>query len=182
MPVQTISPKELHEQCQICEVDLIDVRTPSEFQEIHLKVAKSVPLEKLDPKEFMAQRNSGLDRPLFVICASGTRGRQACEKFHAAGFTNVINIEGGTKACVDAGLPVNRGVRKVIPLDRQMRIVMGTLVLLGVALGFLVHPVGFGLGAFVGCGLIFAGITDICPLSMLVAKMPWNQRNGGCCG
>lgn len=181
MAVATISPRELREQCQICEVELIDVRTPSEFQEVHLKVAKSVPLEKLDPKEFITQRNGNLDRPLFVICASGTRGKQACEKFHAAGFTNVINVEGGTKACVEAGLPVNRG-RKVISLERQMRILMGLFVLTGVALGFLVHPVLFGLSAFVGCGLVFAGITDICPLSMLVAKMPWNQRGGGCCG
>ena len=80
----------------------------------------------------MQARNGSQDEPLYVICRSGSRGRQACEKFLAAGFTNVVNVEGGTLACVEAGLPVVRG-KKAISLERQVRIAAGSLVLLGAA-------------------------------------------------
>jgi hypothetical protein len=41
-----------------------------------------------------------------------------------------------------------------------------------------VHPAFYGLSAFVGAGLVFAGITDWCGMAMVLAKMPWNQRSG----
>ena len=132
------------------------------------------PLDRLDPAAVMQARNGIKDEPLYLICRSGSRGRQACEKFLAAGFTNVINVEGGTLACVEAGLPVVRG-KKAISLERQVRIAAGSLVLLGVLLGWLVHPAFLGLSAFVGAGLVFAGITDTCGMGMMLARMPWNQ-------
>jgi hypothetical protein len=85
----------------------------------------------------------------------------------------VVNIEGGTLACVEAGLPVVRG-KKAISLERQVRIAAGSLVLLGAALSF-VHLAFIGLSAFVGAGLVFAGITDTCGMGMMLARMPWNQ-------
>jgi len=99
--------------------------------------------------------------------------------FQAAGFPNVLSVEGGTDAWQRAGLPVVRGQDKVISLERQVRIAAGLLVLIGIAMGWLVHPVFLGLSAFVGAGLTFAGITDWCGMGMLLAKMPWNQRGGG---
>jgi hypothetical protein len=77
-------------------------------------------------------------------------------------------------ACVQAGLPLVRG-KKAISLERQVRITAGTLVLLGTVLGWLVHPAFIGLSAFVGGGLVFAGITDTCGMGMILAVMPWNQ-------
>src|SRR5262249_51819495 len=105
---------------------------------------------------------------------SGGRGKQACEKFLAAGFANIVNIEGGTLACVECGLQVVRG-KKMMSLERQVRIAAGLLVLLGAILGWLVHPVFVGLSAFVGAGLVFAGITDTCGMGLMLAKMPWNR-------
>lgn len=180
MNVTTISPRELAERHG--KFDLIDVRTPVEFQEMHATDARNVPLDQLDPCAVMKARN-GTQEPLYLICRSGSRGRQACEKFLAAGHTNVVNVEGGTLAWAEAGLPVVRG-KKVISLERQVRIAAGSLVLLGVLLGWLVHPVCAGLAAFVGAGLVFAGITDTCGMGMLLAKMPWKQvkqTTGQCC-
>ncbi len=122
----------------------------------------------------MQARDGSAQEPLYVICRSGGRGRQACEKFLQAGFSNVVNVEGGTTACVEAGLPVVRG-RKAISLERQVRIAAGSLVLLGAVLGWFVHPALVGLSAFVGAGLMFAGITDTCGMGMILARMPWNQ-------
>ncbi|HMF18353.1 MAG TPA: rhodanese-like domain-containing protein [Gemmataceae bacterium] len=184
MNVCTITPQQLAELCK-CKgtPDLIDVRTPVEFREVHVEFARSVPLDRLDPAAVMQSRNGPKDEPLYLICRSGSRGRQACEKFLASGFTNVVNIEGGTLACVEYGLPVVRG-KKAISLERQVRIAAGLLVLLGAALGWLVHPAFVGLSAFVGAGLLFAGVTDTCGMGMLLARMPWNQvkEDASCCG
>ena len=175
MTVPTITAKQLAERCKSNgESDLIDVRTPVEFRELHVEFARNVPLDRLDPVALMQARNGLREEPLYVICRSGSRGRQACEKFLAAGFPNVVNVEGGTLAWAECGLPVVRG-QKAISLERQVRIAAGLLVLLGVLLGWLVHPAFVGLAAFVGAGLVVAGVTDTCGMGMLLARMPWNQ-------
>jgi rhodanese-related sulfurtransferase len=174
MAVATISPSQLADLCKSQRVDLIDVRTPAEFRELHVEPARNVPLSQLDPAAVVQARVGYTDQPLYVICRSGGRGRQACEKFLAAGYTNVVNVEGGTLACADAGLPVVRG-KQAISLERQVRIAAGSLVLVGVMLGWLVHPALYGLSAFVGAGLVFAGITDTCGMGLMLARMPWND-------
>jgi hypothetical protein len=63
----------------------------------------------------------------------------------------------------------------IIDLNRQVRIVAGSFVVLGVVLGFLVHRAFFGLSGFVGAGLVFAGITDICGLCHVLKLLPWNR-------
>jgi rhodanese-related sulfurtransferase len=175
MEVVTISPRELAAKRQAGEsVELIDVRTPVEYRELHCTLARNVPLSDLDPKAVMNARNGTAGKPLFVICRSGSRGKQACEKFLAAGYTNVVNVEGGTLAWAECGLPVNRG-KKAVSLERQVRIVAGTLVLLGAVLGYFVHPYLIGLSAFIGAGLVFAGVTDTCGMGLMLARMPWNR-------
>jgi len=173
MSLRAISPIQLHEAFQAgSKVELIDVRTPVEFREIHATVARNVPLDQLDAKQIAATRQSQTE-PLYLICKSGSRGRQACEMLIAAGCTNVINVEGGTSAWEQLGLPVARG-KKAISLERQVRIAAGSLVLTGAILS-LVHPLWIGLSGFVGAGLIFAGITDTCGMGLLLARMPWNR-------
>lgn len=170
MPVPTISPAQLAQRAASGALTLIDVRTSAEFEEVHVAFARNVPLDQLDPPAL------GLDpsAPVYVVCQRGGRGEKACAKLAAAGFANVTNVEGGTLACVAAGLPVVRG-RKAISLERQVRIAAGALVLLGVGLSF-VHPAFAGLSGFVGAGLVFAGVTDTCGMGLLLARMPWNRR------
>jgi rhodanese-related sulfurtransferase len=172
MSVTTISPQRLADLFKTGRIDLVDVRTPAEFRELHAADARNVPLDRLDPVAVMRARIA--DEPLYLICRSGSRGRQACEKFLAAGFGNVVNVEGGTQAWAESGLPVVRG-KKAISLERQVRIAAGSLVLLGVVLGWLVHPVFLALSALVGAGLVFSGVTDTCGMGLLLSRMPWNQ-------
>lgn len=174
MSVQTISPKQLADIVDIGRtVTVIDVRTPVEFREVHATCAKNIPLDQLDTSE-IAKLRDGSHEPLYVICKSGGRGKQACETLSAAGQTNVVNVAGGTIAWEQAGLPVVRG-KKAMSLERQVRIAAGSLVFAGAVLSYLVHPYFIGLSGFVGAGLVFAGITDTCTMGMLIAKMPWNQ-------
>lgn len=176
----TINVQWLAERDAKGNVEIIDVRTPVEFREVRAAKARNIPLDTLDPHSVMKSRNASADEPLYVICKGGTRGAKAQQKFNEAGFTNVINVEGGTEAWVRAGLPVVRG-KKAMSLERQVRIAAGFIVLVGALLGILVHPYFAGIAAFVGAGLMFAGITDSCALGMLIAKMPWNQCQDGSC-
>lgn len=179
----TVSVNRLAELDGQGNVDVIDVRTPVEFREVHAVVARNVPLDSLDPDAVMKERNGTAGDPLYVICRSGNRSTKACEQFVAAGHANVVNVDGGTRAWDEAGLPVVRG-RKAISLERQVRIAAGFLVLLGAVLGFIVHRYFIGLSAFVGAGLMFAGITDTCGVAMVLARMPWNQvkdEGASCC-
>lgn len=174
MTITTIEPNELLKRHKAGEkVELIDVRTPVEYREVHVEFAKNYPLDRLDPSSIVKARTS-TDAPLYVICKAGGRGQTACEKFIAAGFENVVNVEGGTSACEKSGLPVVRG-KKAMSLERQVRIAAGALVFSGVLLGTWVSGWFYILSGFVGGGLMFAGITDTCMMGMLIAKMPWNQ-------
>ncbi len=180
MPAATIRPKELAHRIDAGEkIDLIDVRTPAEFREVHADSARNVPLDSLNPQVVMQGRNGDANQPLYIICRTGSRASTACQAFLAAGYTNIVNVEGGTLAWDEAGLAVVRG-KKAISLERQVRIAAGTLVLVGSVLGFTVHPYFTGLSAFVGAGLLFAGVTDTCGMAMLLAKMPWNQVGAQC--
>lgn len=183
MNVPTINPRDLADLCRDRKIDLIDVRTPMEYREVHIPDARNIPLDQLDVQAVLVGRNGMGDQPVYLICRSGSRGRKACEKFLAAGFTQVVNVDGGTLAWAESGLPVVRG-KKTISLERQVRIAAGLLVVLGALLGWLVDPVFVGLSAFVGAGLVFAGITDTCGMGMLLARMPWNRVKdtaGPCC-
>lgn len=174
MSVTTITPARLFELNQSgAPVELIDVRTPVEYREVHVAFARNVPLDQLDATQ-IATGSNGTTQTLYVICRSGARGQQACEKLRMAGLAHVVNVEGGTLAWDQAGLPVVRGP-KAMSLERQVRIAAGSLVLVGSALGAFVSPYWIGLAAFVGAGLVFAGITDTCGMAMLLARMPWNQ-------
>ncbi len=171
-----IQPEQLKQDIQSGKrVALIDVRTPAEHGEIHLDGSTLMPLDRLDPAAVKAA--AGQADACVLICRSGKRAEQAFQKLRAAGCENIAILEGGVTAWDAAGLPVIRG-RKAISLERQVRIAAGFLTLSGVILGTWVHPGFYGISAFVGTGLMFAGITDWCGMAMLLAKMPWNQRSG----
>ena len=171
--MKTISPTELEKLLTIQPSSpVIDVRTPMEFAEVHVPQAQNIPLDELKPGSLQHPK----DHPIYLLCRSGQRSTKAAEKCASEGFSQAIVIEGGTLAWIDANLSVTRSAVKVLSLERQVRIAAGALVLLGVLLGWFVHRAFFGLPAFVGAGLMFAGITDFCGMGLLLAKMPWNKR------
>ena len=151
-------------------IPLIDVRTPAEYGSMHANGAVNHPMESLDLEKIPFAK----EHEIHVICQSGGRSMKVSQKLETAGFTNIVNVEGGTSAWHAAGLPVLEG-KKVMSLERQVRIAAGSLVVIGAAVGQFVHPGGFGLSAFIGAGLIFAGVTDTCGMGMMIAKMPWNR-------
>lgn len=179
MTIRTIDVDELAGIAADRHIDLIDVRTPAEFESVRAKQARSFPLDQLDPAAIARQRVDGSDQPLYMICKMGGRSMKACEQFVAAGITNVINVTGGTDAWVGKGHPAVHGTRKTMSLDRQVRIAAGTLVLAGVVASQWV-PMLAWVSGFIGAGLVFSGVTDTCGMATVLAKMPWNRPKRNC--
>jgi rhodanese-related sulfurtransferase len=177
--MQTIDVKRLADQQAIGKIDLIDVRMPTEFREVHCEGAQNFPLDSLDPQAIAAARNGRSGVPLYLICKSGNRSSKAVQKFIDAGIENVVSVDGGTTAWVEAGLPVVRG-KKAVSLERQVRIAAGSIVFIGSVAAMVTGNVYLaGIPAFIGAGLAFAGITDTCGMGMMLSKMPWNQCSNG---
>jgi rhodanese-related sulfurtransferase len=181
MSIGSITARDLYQKVEQGEtVQVIDVRTPIEFRELHATVARNCPLDSVSPKTLLGSDTPSAEQPVYVMCRSGNRSRMACEKLEKLGL-HVINVEGGTNAWADAGLPVIRG-KKAISLERQVRICAGSLILIGSILAAVMgNPWFLALPIFVGGGLAFSGVVDSCAMGMLLAKMPWNQVPKSAC-
>lgn len=156
---------------------LLDVRTPAEHAQVHVPGVHLIPLDRLDATTLAGMPGFDKEAPIYILCHSGGRAKQAAEKLTLAGYKNCVVVEGGTSVWAANGLPVVRGTSKVIALERQVRIAAGTLVLMGVLLSHFVNPAFIWLSGFVGAGLIFAGVTDWCGMGILISRMPWNARS-----
>jgi rhodanese-related sulfurtransferase len=156
-------------------IELFDVRTPVEYRATHITVARNMPLDRLDPVAIQSARQGSSNEPLYVVCRSGSRSRQACDKLIAAGVTNVINVEGGTMACAAAGAPIVRG-KNAIPLSCQVQIITGLAVLAGAVVAVVTSNLYWlSLPIVMGAGLVFSGLTNTCAMGTMLARMPWNQ-------
>lgn len=169
-----VSVEQLKQKLDDGGATMIDVRTPMEFKQVHARGAVTLPLDSLTVEQVEAQRTG--DGPVYVLCKTGGRSKQACAKLAAGGLGDAVVVDGGTDAWVAAGYPVVRGETNVISLERQVRIAAGSLVALGTAAGVLISPWFLIVPGFVGCGLVFAGVTDTCGMGMMLARMPWNRR------
>ncbi len=156
----------------------IDVRTSAEHAACHVTGVDLYPLQNIDP-DAMAQEidQKANGKPVYILCKAGGRAKQAAEKLNGKTASDIYVVEGGTDACVELGsIPVYIGdSQAVMSLERQVRIAAGALVVLGVVLRYIVAPQFVWLSAFVGAGLMFAGLTDTCAMGMLIARMPWNK-------
>lgn len=159
--------------------ELLDVRTPPEYASAHVPGARSVPLDQLRVEDLLAEHKPGT--PIYVLCQAGPRAAKAIEQFERAGCGDCVLVEGGTQAWIDAGLPVHRGARTVLPLMRQVQIVVGAFAAAGAILALAVNRWFAVLPLLIGCGLFFAGITGTCGMALLLARMPWNRGQEASC-
>jgi len=152
---------------------LLDVRTPLEFESEHVEGSHNVPMDALEARV----DDIPADADIVVVCRTGVRATIAAESLARAGRRARV-LEGGVLAWRRARLPLREG-RKRLPVDRQVQLIAGSMVLTGVALGTFVNPWFLALAAFFGAGLTFAGATGTCGLAVMLMKMPWNRPPGG---
>ncbi len=108
-PLKSISVRELYRISQTQPVEVIDVRTPEEFREVRAAMVQHVPMDTIDPQQLMQARRLPADQPMYFICHVGGRSGWMCMTLMAAGYANVVNVEGGMEAWEETGLPVERG-------------------------------------------------------------------------
>jgi rhodanese-related sulfurtransferase len=153
------------------EALLIDVREPDEHARERIAGARLVPLSRFE----LASPAADPDKRLVFHCNSGNRTTQAAEQLRRASAGKVYQLAGGLQAWKRAGLPVIANRKAPLPIMRQVQIGAGSLVLLGILLAVLASPWFMALSAFVGAGLILAGITGFCGMASLLRHMPWNR-------
>jgi rhodanese-related sulfurtransferase len=167
----TITPQRAAELVRSGAV-LVDIREADEHARERITGARHHPLSAFNGK---TPARPG-DQVLIFHCRSGARTLANAAQLAAASECQSYILEGGLEAWKKAGLPVALDRRQPIEVMRQVQIAAGSLVLLGVALGYLVAPAFYLLSAFVGAGLVFAGVTGFCGMAKLLAAMPWNRR------
>jgi rhodanese-related sulfurtransferase len=155
------------------DIRLLDVRTPAEFESAHIPGAYNVPLDTLG--EHAAEIRRHVSETVVVVCRSGMRASQAEQKLAGHGMENVKVLDGGMMAWERHGGAVTRG-RQRWDLERQVRLVAGSLVLLGIVVSLWFPAARFFSGA-VGLGLTVAALTNTCMMGMLLAKLPYNRSN-----
>ncbi len=170
-----IDPREAYRLFQSDEAILVDVREPDEHRQVHVAGSMLVPVGTLDVSRIRAAAG---DRRVLIHCKSGRRAADAVARYNAATGTVAVNVVGGIEAWQKAGLPVVRDVKAPLPLMRQVQIVIGLFVAAFTALGAFVNPWFLVVPAFMGCGLLFAGITGFCGLATVLSMMPWNRVTG----
>lgn len=154
------------------DVKLIDVRSPAEFESVHIAGSYNMPLDQLPAHR--KQLTSAFGAPVMLICRSGARARQAEQLLREADVPDVHVLEGGLAAWEAAGLPVVRG-RTRWSIERQVRAIAGALVLVGTLGSVLLWPPLLAIAVVVGGGLLFAGLTDTCMLGRLLMSLPYNR-------
>lgn len=158
-------------------VRILDVRTPSEFDNGHIAGAYNVPLDLLG--EHAREIRATQARVIALVCQSGQRARRAETLLRNAGMPNLHVLEGGMNEWTSRKLPVNR-VRARMSLERQVRIVAGAIAGSGGIAALTLDPWFALLPALVGSGLVFAGVTDTCAMGMLLARLPYNRGAASC--
>lgn len=173
MNLPTISPARAARMLEAGEALLVDIREADERARAHVPGSAHLPLSRLAEAELAVQHG----RPVIFHCASGVRTAENAARLGArAGGCEAYVVEGGLAAWRQAGLPVAENRRAPLPIMRQVQIVAGSLVLLGVLLGAVVAPGFYLIAGFVGGGLVFAGVSGRCAMANMLAAMPWNRR------
>ncbi|MFA6320610.1 MAG: MBL fold metallo-hydrolase [Candidatus Omnitrophota bacterium] len=182
--LEMISPKEADVlTAKDLSVKFLDVRSVPEYNEAHIKNSINIPVDMLAGK---VNELSASKEKYIVLCRTGSRSAMAADMLMRSGIASVKVMGGGMIGWQKDGLPVIKGPR-VISLERQVRIIAGSLVLSGILLSWLVNWAFIFISLFVSCGLIYAGLTDNCMMGMLLMNLPYNKKlyktkaGGGTC-
>ena len=167
--MKTIAP---HAAARLIEQGalLVDIREPSEHAQQRIAGSANLPLDQLPG---LLPAVSG--RPVIFHCLGGKRTAMNAGRLAGCVNCEAYLLEGGLEGWKQAGLPVQGAAKPAPQLMRQVQVAAGSLVLLGTILGAAVSPWFYLLAAFVGAGLVVAGLTGFCGMARLLMRMPWNR-------
>ncbi|MEU9201610.1 rhodanese-like domain-containing protein [Streptomyces sp. NPDC048332] len=159
---------------RLAEFTVIDVRAPGEYASGHVPGALNIPLDRLS-EAVPALKSASARGALLVVCASGVRSTRACDILSAADI-DAATLSGGTSAWEGEGHGLDRpeGGRTTWPMERQVRLAAGSLVVAGLLAGVR-SPAARWLSAGVGAGLVFSAVTNTCGMAAVLARLPHNR-------
>jgi rhodanese-related sulfurtransferase len=176
MSTQHIHPADLMAN-KTADMCILDVRTATEVKAACLPGCLHIPLHELTATRLQQEiaRQGKDSHRIYLLCQGGKRAEKAADQLRDQVNAEFVVIDGGINAMREANIPLQHTGKASMSLERQVRIVAGLLVLIGVLLGTVMNPLFYALSGVVGAGLMFAGITDTCMMGMLIARMPWNR-------
>ena len=152
---------------------VLDVRTPAEFETLHIRGSNNVPLDVLDQHGPAVVQQLHNDDDVVLVCRSGQRSAQAAELLRNAGLTGGRVLEKGIADWDAQGFEVDRGVQRW-EVERQVRLVAGSVVLSSVV-GSIAVPRLKWLAAAIGAGLTYAAVSNTCAMATALSKLPYNR-------
>lgn len=167
----TITPAEAQKMLQDNKARLVDVREADELAAMRIVGAEAAPLSVIS---WMNLTPANAELPIIFTCNSGNRTTKNSDLLQKLANGPAWQMEGGVSAWAKQGLPIET-TQKALPIFRQIQIGAGGLVLTGLLGSLVWHPM-IWLSAFVGAGLVFAGVTGFCGLGLLLSAMPWNKK------
>lgn len=168
-----LSPEATADRLKSGDAILVDIREPDEYAREHIPGAISLPVSGLDGANLKLE----VGQQAIFHCKSGMRTDSNCAVLAEHVDGEAFMMDGGLDAWRAIGMPTAKDAATPLDLNRQVQIIAGSLVLLGVLLGGFIAPAWFGLSAFVGAGLVFAGLSGWCGLTNVLRVMPWNRRH-----
>lgn len=172
--MQTQTAEQFAQQMKQGDGDMrvLDVRTWPEYRSKHVEGAKLIPLNEVNGEKVRSAFPG--DEKVHVLCKTGARARKAVEQLENEGMGNLVLVDGGTDAAVEAGAPTEGSGG--LDLNRQVQLVAGSFTLVGTLLGAFTSMWFLVIPGFFGAGLTFAGMTGKCGMAMVLTRMPWNRR------
>lgn len=168
----TISPRDAKRRLDDGTAILVDIREAAEHARENIPGARLLPLSVFDPASLP---HDAKHSAVIFHCQGGNRTRANAAKLAMCGYPEVYALDGGLQGWKASGLATRVDRRQPIEMQRQVQIAAGALVVGGLVLAMTVSPWFAGLSAFVGAGLMFAGISGWCGMARLLAVMPWNR-------
>jgi glyoxylase-like metal-dependent hydrolase (beta-lactamase superfamily II)/rhodanese-related sulfurtransferase len=182
--LEMISPRDASSLLkQDPQAKILDVRSALEFSQVHIENSLNIPIDMISAK---INELSQSGQKYLVLCHSGNRAAMAADMLIQSGIHPVKVMDGGLVRWQKAKLPVIKG-QGGMSLERQVRLIAGSLVLVGIMMAWLLNWAFIFISVFVGSGLVFAGLTDSCLMGVLLMKLPYNKKlykaksGGGTC-
>lgn len=167
-----LEPKAVAKRLKTGEAVLIDIREPDEYAREHIAGAVSLPVSAIDTANLTLETG----QQAIFYCKSGMRTDSHGVRLSDHVAREAHMLAGGLDAWRRSGLPTKKDAKAPLEINRQVQITAGSLILIGVLLGQFIHPGYYALSAFVGAGLLFAGVSGWCGMANLLSVMPWNRK------
>lgn len=155
------------------DIRILDVRTGGEFETVHIPGSYNVPLDTLGEH---ARDLAAVDHPVVLVCQTGGRATTAHQKLVSAGKDTLHILEGGMAAWQEHGGDVVRGSTTRWAMDRQVRLVAGSIMVAALA-GSTVVPGAKWIAGGVAAGLTFSAVTDTCAMAAILGRLPYNRTD-----